>query len=974
MSSSGSLHELQTTTSGESYHVVPLHHIVAVWRLDDGRPYFTIEIDHFDEDTSYAGLMTLQLGDPRDYELWMSSIRGAVIKARLADPQPFSNNLVEYSCRLLDDEHDYDPEHFAMFKVVQRTGKMAAKSSSEDLSKVTSNICILAIGHFMVHLLPLPRSSRSASNTSLSDWSSMSYGLTTLTQLNMHDHDDAFSLTFRLPLRQGTTLCLASSLVNDIAVSVRHAADFLRPKWAESPFTWNVSNSLEDQIWPISDSEEPYQCYSRTLGAYCVGYGVDSTRILYEIHDKGEDAPVFVLLPPDVRGGKRYTVLELLAILRSLRYNEYFVTISFRDVSLDALHNARDRFGDDHVPWTTKSGQPLNIPDQEHATLLVQELRALAVKSKRLRRLDFSFCLTRTLQRSGSTQDPGCGICEALFPLCEKQSTNIDWIVLNGIRLTEVDIDYLFTAAIDRSCHMRALEVGCCDLEVRSMETVLQAISHQVQTIESIDLSGNPARHPPQALEDYLGELEFIRKLNLSSMNRTSGPEPLLSAKTLCGWKLAELRLSKTSINRATVEALAVYLSNAQSTYLRLLDLEQCRLTGEEAAILMKAMDRGHGEGRDLHINLSENHLEQSHDALVDMVSHSRTPCQLTMQMLDYKNEKNFMKLLEAFARNTTTQSLDISKASLQKDASEETCEALRRLFAENHTLRELNISGENSHLEAANYGNGLNKALIGLMYNESLQVLRLDHQKLGLQGASTLASVLQVNHALREIYFENNDINLQAFTVLVNAVEDNKTLLFLPSMDFDRAVSQRKVDREVENIRDLSSPISNSVAHMSFTTKATVNRTLGRTIGKTIGGATKNFSVRNLDRTPSLLHKYSETDIKAAVGSLSQNWDREVTRLHRYLARNYNMLHGVPEQAVGNGDRPGTSSSLEAALREINMDDDKTPIADVDRQLMGDFECEKYKEKVKVEAEEVADDGDDVNDSGLEMGVHSHV
>jgi len=978
MSSSSSLHELHTTTSGEGHHVIPLHHIVAVWRLDDGRPYFSIEIDHFVEDTNYAGSMTLQLNDPRDYELWMSSIRGAVIKARLADPQPFSDNFVEYTCRALDQERDYDPQHFVMFKVVQRAGRTGPRSSSEDLSKVTSSICILAIGYHKVHLLPLPRSSKTASSTSLTDFSGVSYGLMTLTQLNLHDHDDAFSLTFRLPLRQGSSLYLASSVANDIAVSMRHAADFLRPKWAEAPFTWNVPDSLEEQIWPIPDSGEPYECYNRTLGAYCTGYGIDPSRIVYQIRDRGEDAPSFELRPPDASGGNSYTVLELLAILRSLRYNEYFLTISFHDVSLDALHDARDRFGDDHVPWTTKSGQPLNIPDQEHATLLIQEVRALAVKSRRLRRLDFSFCLNRTLQNDGSSQDPGCGICEALFPICGMQWTNIDWIVLNGIHLTEIDIDYLFTAAIDNSCHIRALEVGCCALALQSMQTVLQAISHQLSTIESIDLSGNPARLESGVLEDCLAELEFIRKLNLSNINITSGPKPLLSARTLCGWKLVELRLSRTSINEATVDALAAYLISDQSTFLRLLELKRCRLTSREAAILLNAVSHDSGSTRDLHMNLSENQLEQHHDALVDAINCSSTPCHLTMQMLEYKYEENFMKLLDAFALNTTTEILDISKASLQKDASDETCEALHRTFVENHTIRDLNISGEHSHLEAANYGSGLNKALVGLMHNESLQILRIEHQRLGLQGASTLASVIEVNHTLQEIHLENNEINLQAFTVVVNAVEDNKTLLFLPSIDFDRAVSQGKVNREVENMRSLSSPISNSVAQMSYSTKATVNRTLGRTIGKTIGGASRSFSVRNLDRTPSVLQQYSETDIKAAVGSLTQNWDREVARLHRYLARNQNLLHGLPEQAERapggssglDDNRAGSSSSLEAALREINMDDDQTPLADVDRQLVDHVDGPGH----GCEADGVGDEGEDMSGSDLEMSEHSHV
>lgn len=977
MSSSGSLHELHTTSSAEGHHGVSLNHIIAVWRLDDGRPYFSIEIDHLDEEMNYAGAVILQFHDPRDYELWMSSMRGAVIKARLADPQMFSHSLIEYTCRELEQDKDYDPHHFHMFKVIQRAGKTGPRSSSEDLTKVTSTICILAIGIHKVHLLPLPKSSRNLSSASLSEPGGVSYGLMTLTHMNVHDHDDAFSLTFRLPLCQATTLTLASSLVNDIALSVRHSADFLRPQWAEAPMTWNVPDSLDDQIWDIPNSGEPYECYDRTLAAYCRAYGLDASKILYQVHEQCEDALVFRLLPPSDRNRTRYTTLELLAIFRSLRYNESFTTLSFHSISLDALYTARDQFGDDHVPWTTKSGQPLNIPDQKNATLLVQEVRALAVKCRRLRRLDFSFCLTRSLAKNDDhVQDPGCGICEALFPMCEQQWTNVDWIILNGIYLTDIDVDYLFSAAIDRSCHFRALDVGYCALVDRSMQTVLQAISHQGPTMESVDLSGNLARQEPTALEDNLAGLEFMRKVNLSNINRTSGPEPLLAAEMLCGWKLTELRLSNNLINQATVDALAGYLISDQSNYLRLLELDRCRLTSSEAALLLNAMDRGAGKPRDLHLNLSENRLEQHHEALVDAISKSHTPCHLTMQTLEFKSEKSFQSILLAFSRNTTTKYLDISKASLQKDASDETCEALRRMFAENYTLLELDLSGEDSHLEAANYGSGLNQALVGLMYNESLRILRIEHQRLGLQGANTLASVLRVNHALQEIYIEDNEINLQAFTVLTTALESNTSLLHMPSMDTDRAWTQQKVDREIENIRDTSSRMSSSVAAMSSSTKATVNRTLGRSLGRSMG-TNKSSPARNSEKPPPLLHKYSETDIQAAVGSLSQNWEREVTRLHTYLRRNYNMLHGTPEHELTSPEeermlevgRPGTSDSLATALRGVRMDD-RTPIAEVDRQLVVDDQVQDG----GSEAGESTDEGDELDGGGLEMSERSYV
>lgn len=962
ISSSSSLHELHATTSAESQQGISLGHVVAVWRLEDGKPYFSIQISHFDEETYHPSDTTLQLHDPRECDLWLSSLRGAVMKQRLTNPKSFTQGLVDYTARALEQEHDYDPEQFRMFKVVQRerSGKTGARSSSEDLTKISSSICILAIGAYKVHLVPLPRHSRTSSSTSLSDMTGVSHGIMALTSLAVHDYDDAFQLTFRLPLQQPSTLLLAASHVSDIALYVRHAADYLRPEWLEAPFTWNVPQSVDDEIWPIPSSNDDYQGFDRTLTAYSAAYNIDTSRIRYFVNCSCEDAPAFELHPPTGNGRTRYTVLELLAIMRSLRYNESFSTVSFRNISLDVLHSLHDRFGDDHAPLTNRSGEPLHIEDREHLSLLIQEVQALAVKCKRLRRLDFAFSLQRKeLNDDEDAHDAGCGLCQALFPLCARQQTNIDWIVLNGIILCKVDIDYLYGAAIDRSCHFRALDLAYCGLDDRNMDTILEAIQHQAATMESIDLSGNLARLEPWVLGKHLGDLEFIRKFNLSNVSRTSGPEPLFAAETLLSWKLVEVRLARTSLNEQTVEALATYLRSDQSNYLRLLQLDQCKLTGSTAASLLTAMDRGPGQPRDLHIQLSENHLEQHHDELVNVISSSCTPSQVTMQMLEYKSERNFKRLLEAFALNKSTKYLDISKASLPADASNDTCNALHRLLADNDTLGVLDVSGEHSHLEAATFGSGLNHALAGLKYNESLQVLHVEHQKLGLQGASTLATVLEENQSLVEIHCENNEINLQAFTVLVNSLEHNTTLLFLPSMEADRAWTQKKVDREIDSMRDDSSIMSK--AGISPSTKATVHRTLGRTLGKTMAGP-RSFSVRSLEKAPSPMQGYTESDIKAAMGSLSQNWDRETARLQQYLARNYQtaqelLLDRPPVLAV---ERPGTGDSLASALQGTVLDD-STPMAELDRQLITDEDA----------VEDLTDEGEEGEEGGLEMREH---
>lgn len=958
ISSSGSLHELHTTSSSDSFSAIPLNQVVAVYKLDDGRPYFSVEVAHLDEETMQASVLSLQLHDPKDSELWLSSIQGAALKSRLTNPLPFSQYLVEYTARALEQERDYDPKQFHMFKVVQRATKSGARSSSDDLAKLSSTICILAIGVYKIHLIPLPKMSKTASNTSLSDMMGISHGVTTLTSLNVQTFDDAFTLTFRIPLRQPSTLYLASSCVNDLALWMRQAADYLRPEWLEQPFTWNVPQTLDDELLPVPTSDEDHQCFDRTLTAYCSAYDLDTSKIRYTVDYHCEDAPAFELLPPaDKR--VRYSALELLAVMRALRYNESFGCISFRNTSLDTLNGRYDRFGHDHVPWSTRSGESLNMPEQADFSLLVQEIQALALKSKRLRRMDFSHSISeRGPKGVGTVQDPGCGICEALFPLCAKQYTNVDWIVLDGIELTEVDIDYLFAAAIDRSCHFRALDLGYCGLIERSMKIVLHALSHQGSTMESINLSGNPARLEPN-WHDFLRSFGYLRKIQMSHITRTSAPEPLIPFDLLQLWKLEILVLDRTHLNSESVEAIAAYLMHPQSNTLRCLQMNQCQLIGSEAAILLRAMAEERPVPRELHLQICENRLEVGHRDLIRAIAHDCCPTQLTLQMLEYTEEANFRGLLNAFAKNTTIRYLDISKVSLPSDASEETCSSLKRFFEENKTVEYLDISGEKAHLEANSLGSGLNDALIGLKKNSMLKILRIEHQSLGLHGASTLASVLEKNEHLVEVHCENNDINLQAFTVLVNSLETNQSVQFLPLMHADRAWAQKKVDQEVESLRE-----SNS---MSFAAMASTKATMRKTLGRTISG-------QRPPRIPERTSTLPDDEFRAAVSSLSSNWDREVARLQKYLARNYNIANGLPLDgpALLGIDRPGTSDSLSQALKDLQFD--KTPVAEHDRQLGAGFEVEVDDKDEGTVDDEAIDDGDgDEIDAVLEISQSLH-
>jgi hypothetical protein len=99
------------------------------------------------------------------------------------------------------------------------------------------------------------------------------------------------------------------------------------------------------------------------------------------------------------------------------------------------------------------TGIPLkyfNIKPQE-GSILYQEVQAIALKSMKLRRMNFANALPRRRPKDTfdvETQevvekDPGCEIVAAILPLCREQITSVTWLVLSGIELGETDLDEL---------------------------------------------------------------------------------------------------------------------------------------------------------------------------------------------------------------------------------------------------------------------------------------------------------------------------------------------------------------------------------------------------------------------------------------------------------------------------------------------------------------------------------------------------
>ncbi|WPH00767.1 Hypothetical protein R9X50_00359700 [Acrodontium crateriforme] len=979
--SQGSSTDLQSLTDSydEKGGRVPLRQVVATDRLDESKPSFAVEICYLDEESGHASSMSLQFSCDDERDSWLTSIRKAVTETRRKESTPISALNLEAAVRIVEREHDYDPDNCAIYKVVQKHSSVKARTSasSDDLSKIASTVCFLAIGVHKLHLIQVAKSAIRSSSPSLTHTNTqLSYGLLNMIAIRVGAVDDSFELVFRQPLQRAKHLYLASSASHEIAARLRYAENFLRPECEHRLLRFQAPPDVGKILLPTITSEDEHGSLDRTLSAYCIAYGGKPDNVRYTINYYCEDAPRFELLAPTDPRRPEYDALELLAIMRTLRYNESFGSISFAGVPLDALNGLHDQFGFEYVCSYTKQGAPLRLSPEElgQSCLLVQEVRALAATSKTLRRMDFSGCITSIPavpvdsldEETFKIKDIGCGIVEALFPLCKHQTTNVDWVCLNGIYLSETDLDYLVAAAVEKSCHFRAIELNRCGLNDRSMGLILDSLRAHENTLEALELAGNTARLKPATFDTQLGMFGFIRKLNLSYINRTSGDEPLLQPETLLIWRLEELTLSGTTLNSASVDSISTYLAHPQSNSLRELLIDNAYLSGGEVACLMRSMTHDVMTPRELHFDISHNNLSKDMEQVTQAIATGMAPTHLTMSAIEYREESQFRKMITALTVNKTIRCLDMSQTALPGDATEETCRTIERFLSENETLLDLDMSGEDSRLATSKFGTGFNEALIGLIHNTTMQSFHIEKQKLGLQGASALADVLKGNKTLRELHCENNEIPLQGLTDLVNSLIENTSLIYLPTMDDGRAAAFKSAELTMKGIPDLESPPQSPPRkNSSLSSTSAVRRGLASVRRSAVRSATTytpsfpalprsdaTSTGKSLTRPsssgmpltlPTNRKRQSSTplnagplnftvqDIQTTQRLLTEQWDRQCFRLNQYLHRNWCLLNNVPvdmEIPDEKFERPENIGSLSKMLEQVKVD--TTPRADL--------------------------------------------
>ncbi|KAI6091161.1 RNI-like protein [Hypoxylon rubiginosum] len=782
---------------------VPLEKIVTAFNDEGTRPSFGIEVWWNDEKKSTFACLQLDFSLPDDRDEWLKQIRHTIKSRTKSIPEEPTPSDVEKELKQVLEAQQKEAQ-IEIYPVIPRRPYMKTRQNTNEIKKgwrdnssfyvaFAKNICVLA---------QFTRTSTSQKfNSSL-----VQFGLVTLSKVNIILNDERFDLVFRLPLEKSRKLELSSRHHRSISTKLYKADTYLKPAWP----LWTRREVFcidgEAPQMPLPNGED-YGGFRTTLEAFIQGYNCAPVEWVVQWKSV-RYAPQFCLLKP--KDQSKYTALQLLAVFRALRFNDFFKSLSFRGIDFASLSGALDNSSRlESTVWLSRTGKrSLTRPEfelVENSSVLFQEIVALLLGSESIRHMDLSDVLSRepTIPLSNSSQpalspsNQGCEVVPPILLLWKSLQTRCNSISLDGNCLGVSDIAGLSRVLQNRPDFLRTFSISRCRLDENALALLWEGLHEQRATIESLDLSHNSCRIEAARVSETLHDANKLRHLNLAGAikGNLEGAlfRPWSSASSLEPWHLEELNLSGWKANFDTLCGIMKFLELDESRGLRRLTLKNCGLSGEMATGILCRL----GAGRDLHLSLSENPLEVGSTDWIDLIHGNEAPRMLHLDMIQFQHESNFNRLLKALAQNKTMEFLSMVGTGPPNRASSKTSELLSEFFESNDTLRFLDLSGYSGKLEDGHMGWGLTGAMGGLRQNSTLRQFRVRNHDIGAaEDLSELCRVLASNKGLTMFDCQHNNFNHHQFAKIVHALSFNHQMISFPLSDADREYAVQKEKR----------------------------------------------------------------------------------------------------------------------------------------------------------------------------------
>ncbi|KAI1427060.1 hypothetical protein F5Y12DRAFT_227774 [Xylaria sp. FL1777] len=844
--------------SGSAEISVPLEKIVSVFRNEGTRPSFGLEIwwKNYNATHLFTSLeFDFRLPDERDD--WLKQIRQAAkARAKTLGEERAPSEIEAKFASILDAKNEND-SLIDIYPVIPRRPYTKLAGEAKKNWRESSSFYLAFTKYSLLLAQFLGSSNGQKVNPSL-----VRFGVVTLSRVRVNVSDERFDLVFRLPLQQCQTLELSSRYYQNILSKLFKADTYLKPAWPL--WTRREVFHMNDDIqqMPLPNGED-YGGFKTTLEAFIDGYRCQPVEWIVKWKDV-QHAPQFCLL--EARDQPQYSALQLLAVFRALRFNDFFKSISFRDIDFSCLSNKSDNSQRlEPTIWLSRTGKRSLTRSEadmvEHSSILFQELVSILLGSEAIKYVDLTNVLrkvpTVSSLQNGNSSPARAGVCEIIPPLVLlwiSLQTRCNSITLNGNAVGEVDAVELCRALQSRPNFLRTFEISRCNLDEASLVYLWEGLHEQRLSLEELDTSYNPGRIEASRVACTLNEASGLRRLNLAYTIRgeLEGPlfRPWSNSASFEPWRLEELDLSGWKLNFETLSGIMKYLELDESNNLRRLSLQNCALTGELATGIFCQI----GAGRDIHLLLNGNPLETGSTDWIDLIHGNEAPAKLHLDMIQFQHEATFNSLLMALSHNKTIKFLSMVGTGPPGRVTAKTSDLLSKFFRTNNTLEFLDLSGYSGKLEDGHLGWGLSGALSGLRDNTSLRQLRLRNHDIGAaEDLTELCRILVANKGLAMFDIQHNNFDHHQFGELVEALSHNHQLISFPISQVDREYAMNKEKRLFLKMQ-------------------------GRSTTKPQDKLSKSVESR-LDGVLTRLHGYWESEAEKAKGIIERNRDNPVNQ-----------------------------------------------------------------------------------------------
>lgn len=808
------------TSSPEPLLMIPLSAIVSVLVAESTRPSFGIEVWWKDLSGLSFHQATFYFNLPKERDEQMRNMVRAMRHNQhdendAALPSPEVLKLLDTIQEA--EEPGFKHRKLEVFPVVPRASmRKEYFKKPEDIAKKAHEApaFYLAVGTYLCHLAVIQKGKSGGEPTC----QHKTFGLVTLESFrgDWAVHEERFNISFRYPFEPRVTLELASRDFRQIIRVFGMADCFLKPVW---PRMWQTA-----EIFHVKGLKEPHYLVPRedfgsvrrTLDAYTAAYRCG--LVVWEINWKTKFPPEFRVLP--AKDGSRYSPLQLLAVMRALRYNDYFNSLSFRDVDLGVLrgvHDAHSATGE-NVAYLSRTGINLDADELQllkQSPVLHQEFHALAFCSETIQQIDFANSSASLTLRRDDNKEPALSL-EFLTPilnLLKSDITKCSHLVLAGNTLLQYDLEDIVEALDMAKIH--ALDVSSCGLGEKALRTLIAPLLGRPQPLQSLNLSENPGRLLAGILPDIIPHLADLRYLNLrGSLQGERDVAGTLFPYEVLGHleNLEELDLSGFKINSATLHDLGQFLHQRSQGIrgtrplgFRKLTLNHCGITGDEASRLCRAI----GGNNNMHLSISGNPLEDGIEDLADVIRENKVPAGLSMELVEFREESNYLLLMRALTDTRCVSFLNLagtaptpSLHAINEPCSNDMVKELHDLFAYNQSIRYLDLSGFSGKLEDGQLAKGFGRSLAGLCNNKTMSHLKIRNQNLH-DDAGTLGRVLSENGSLRVVDCQDNQLNLTSLKFLVSSLKDNYKIIDFPLSPADRDTIWKNILRGLRKSSD---------------------------------------------------------------------------------------------------------------------------------------------------------------------------